>query len=101
MAIAFMDAARHALGLRIPQDVSVVGYDDVGPARWPSYALTSVEQPVEAMVDIAASALLDRIEGRETAARIARVPGALVVRASARRPAAGIMTIDGRDVWTP
>jgi DNA-binding LacI/PurR family transcriptional regulator len=101
MAIAFMDAARHALGLRIPQDVSVVGYDDVGPARWPSYALTSVEQPVEAMVDIAASALLDRIEGRETAARIARVPGALVVRESARRPAAGIMTIDGRDVWTP
>ncbi len=101
MAIAVMDTARHELGLRVPEDVSIVGYDDVGPARWPSYALTSVEQPVGTMVDLAVAALLDRIEGREAAARIARVPGELVVRASARRPEHGVVRVDGRDVWRP
>jgi DNA-binding LacI/PurR family transcriptional regulator len=57
LAIGFMDGVRRELGLAIPQDLSVVGFDDVAMAAWPSHALTTVRQPVEAMlkstVDIA------------------------------------------------
>jgi DNA-binding LacI/PurR family transcriptional regulator len=49
MAIAVMDALRSkTLACRFPEDVSVVGFDDVGPAQWPTYAITSFSQPVDA-----------------------------------------------------
>jgi DNA-binding LacI/PurR family transcriptional regulator len=101
MAIAVMDAARFELGLRIPDDVSIVGYDDVGPAAWPSYGLTTVEQPVEAMVRAAVETLMARIAGERAPERTIRIPGELVVRCSARRPAHGIVGSGGRDLWRP
>ena len=51
LALGFMDAARHAFGLRVPQDVSIVGFDDIEQAGWESYALTTFRQPVEEMVE--------------------------------------------------
>jgi DNA-binding LacI/PurR family transcriptional regulator len=85
MAFAVMDTLRHDLGLRIPEDVSVVGYDDVPMAGWPSYALTTVRQPVDVMVSRAVAALLARIEGDGGPEKI-RVEAPLVIRRSARVP---------------
>lgn len=45
MAMAVMDTLRFELGLNVPGDVSVVGYDDVAVAAWPTYDLTTVRQP--------------------------------------------------------
>ncbi len=101
MAIAAMDAARVELGLRVPDDVSIVGYDDVGPASWPSYALTTVEQPVEAMVSAAVETLMARIAGEGAPERTVRIPGELVVRGSARRPVEGVTAVGGREIWRP
>lgn len=99
MAFAAMDVARFELGLRIPDDVSIVGYDDVIPAAWPAYALTTVEQPVDAMAEAAMDLILSRIgAGADIGAQL-RIPGELVVRSSARRPMTGVVNIDGRDVW--
>ena len=42
-----MDAARVEFGLRVPHDVSVVGFDDIKQAGWLSYGLTTFAQPVE------------------------------------------------------
>ncbi len=85
MAFAVMDELRHALGLRVPGDVSVVGYDDVPIAAWPSYALTTIRQPVNRMVAATVEALLGQIEGAATPAKT-RIDGPLIVRRSARRP---------------
>jgi DNA-binding LacI/PurR family transcriptional regulator len=85
MAFGVMDELRIGLGLRVPEDVSVIGYDDVPIAAWPSYQMTTIRQPVDDMVQATVEAILDQIEG-ETAPRRIRIASPLVVRASARIP---------------
>ncbi len=101
MAVAVMDVARYEFGLRIPEDLSIVGYDDVGPARWQSYGITSVTQPISAMVEATVDILMDQIESGEIEARHKIIPGELVVRSSARLPADGIIEVDGRRFYRP
>ncbi|MEZ5751780.1 MAG: LacI family DNA-binding transcriptional regulator [Paracoccaceae bacterium] len=85
MAFAAMDVLRFELGLSVPEDVSVVGYDDVPIAAWPAYDLTTIRQPVNRMADVAVEAMLSRIEGDEHPHHI-RIPGPLKIRGSARKP---------------
>jgi DNA-binding LacI/PurR family transcriptional regulator len=85
MAFAVMDALRHDLALAIPGDVSIIGYDDVPMASWASYALTTIRQPVDAMVSATVEAILGQIEG-DFAPRRIMIDGPLVVRGSARVP---------------
>jgi DNA-binding LacI/PurR family transcriptional regulator len=85
MAFAVMDTLRFDLGLRVPEDVSVVGYDDVPMAAWPAYALTTIRQPVNRMVTATVEALLGQIEGEATPQKL-RIDGPLMVRRSARIP---------------
>ncbi|MCB2109553.1 MAG: LacI family DNA-binding transcriptional regulator [Defluviimonas sp.] len=85
MALAVMDTLRFELGLSVPDDVSVVGYDDVPIASWAAYDLTTIRQPVNRMVDATVDALLSRIEG-DTEPRHILIPGPLIQRGSARKP---------------
>ena len=87
MALAVMDVLRFDLGLRVPADVAVAGFDDAAPAAWPAYDLTSFCQPIAGMVAETVATLLDRIEGRAAGPHSVRLPGALVVRGSTRRAA--------------
>ena len=84
MAIAVMDTLRHELGLNIPADVSVVGYDDVPAASWPSYNLTTVRQPANRMVEETVDILLHQIEDRAGGPRQVVIDGPLIVRGSTR-----------------
>lgn len=86
MAFAVMDTLRHELGLRVPQDVSVVGYDDVPMAAWHAYGLTTIRQPVNRMVEATVAALLNQIEGGSSAPTKVKINGPLMVRTSARIP---------------
>lgn len=81
MAFAVMDTLRFELGLRVPEDVSVIGYDDVPMAAWPSYNLTTIRQPVRRMVEATVDILLNQIEG-ETAPNRIRIDGPLIIRGS-------------------
>lgn len=83
MAMAVMDVLRTELGLRIPNDVSVVGFDNVPQAAWGAYQLTSVEQPIEQMIEATATLVLEQIEG-SVAPHTITVPCRLVVRASSK-----------------
>jgi DNA-binding LacI/PurR family transcriptional regulator len=62
MAIGCVDEVREAFGLKVPQDISIVGFDGVGPARFAAYDLSTVRQPVGRMTEAAVSMLIDRIE---------------------------------------
>lgn len=61
MAIGCIDAARFDLGLTIPDTLSVVGFDGVGPSAWESYQLTTIKQPVKRMAEATLTLLMDRI----------------------------------------
>ena len=86
MAIAVMDTIRSELGLDVPTDVSVVGYDDVPAASWPAFDLTTVRQPVNRMVAETVDILLAQIARATTPARTVEIDGPLIVRGSARVP---------------
>lgn len=83
LALGAIDASR-ACGLRVPEDISVVGFDDIPMASWRSYALTTIREPVAAMVDTTIAMLLERLAAPETEAAIRLFPGTLVARQSAR-----------------
>src|SRR5215831_7328716 len=74
--------AFHEAGLRVPEDISVVGFDDTPGAAFANPPLTTVRQPLLRMGQIAAQTVVDLIEGRgEYVPEIAIEPE-LVVRAS-------------------
>lgn len=82
MAIGALDAARE-LGLRVPEDVRLVGFDDVEAASLVSPALTTVANPAYESGWAAGGLLTDRLAGRHAGARRTVVlPCRLVVRES-------------------
>ncbi|WP_193336651.1 LacI family DNA-binding transcriptional regulator [Devosia beringensis] len=101
MAVAVMDVARYEFGLKIPEDLSIVGYDDVGPARWTSYGITSMSQPVKRMVEATVDILMDQIASGEIEAEHRILNGELIVRTSARLPSSGIVERDGQQIYRP
>ena len=86
MAFAVMDVLRFELGISVPGDVSVVGYDDVNLAAWASYDLTTVRQRANVMVDQAVNILMTRLDQVNTPARRVTIDGPLIMRGSARKP---------------
>jgi LacI family transcriptional regulator len=80
------EAARQ-LGLAIPGDLSVVGFDDLPLARWLPPPLTTVRQPLADMGAMAADMLLRLIAGRDLASRRVELATELVVRESTAPPA--------------
>ncbi len=86
MAFGVIDVLRHELGLSVPGDVSVVGYDDVPMAGWAAYDLTTLRQPSGQMVARTVEMLLERIGSPDVAARKEMIEGDLILRGSARVP---------------
>lgn len=83
-ALGVLEAAR-VLGLRVPHDLSVVGYDDIPLAQWSSPALTTVDQPLEQMAEEAARMLL-RLRREEQGESRIELGTRLVVRGSTAAP---------------
>jgi DNA-binding LacI/PurR family transcriptional regulator len=80
MATGALRALR-AYGRRVPQDVAVVGYDDLEPAAWTDPPLTTVHQDVEDMGRLMGE-LLVRVLADEAAVEPIVTPARLVVRKS-------------------
>lgn len=83
MALGAMDAAR-ARGVRVPDDLSVIGFDDIPMAAWHGYQLTTVSQDVDNMIAQTLRLMQTSIEEPSTPSRLRLVPGQLTIRASVR-----------------
>jgi DNA-binding LacI/PurR family transcriptional regulator len=82
MAIGALDAAQH-FGLRVPEDIAVVGFDDIPAASWVRPRLTTIAQYPAEMGEKLAVAIFERILGEYTGpGRRFEVPCRLVVRES-------------------
>ena len=86
MAFGVLEVLREELGLRVPDDVSVVGYDDAPMAAWKTFDLTTVRQPLRQMTDLTIRMLLDAIQNSDHTPEKVEIPGELIVRGSARVP---------------
>ncbi|MEP2980916.1 MAG: LacI family DNA-binding transcriptional regulator [Lentilitoribacter sp.] len=86
MAIAAMECLRYEFELNIPEDVSIIGYDDVEIASWPSYSLTTIRQPANRMVDETVKTLMKRIRGEDNTPHKIEIESPLMIRTSARIP---------------
>jgi LacI family transcriptional regulator len=84
-AIAVMQVASR-LGLRVPDDLSVVGFDNTAESLYTTPPLTSVDQCVAAMGARAAELLIQRVEGKELANDLHELPTRLIVRDSCAPP---------------
>ncbi|WP_117211588.1 LacI family DNA-binding transcriptional regulator [Allorhizocola rhizosphaerae] len=84
-ALGVYEAARQA-GLRIPDDLSVVGFDDIDNVNWVGPPLTTVRQPFREMGAAAADLLLTLIAGQTPPQIRVELPTTLVVRGSTAPP---------------
>jgi LacI family transcriptional regulator len=81
LAFGILDGAR-ALGVRVPDDVWVIGYDNTDLAAWESFDLTTVAQPIHAIVETGIDLLRQRILEPDRPTEIVTLPCPLVVRGS-------------------
>ena len=84
MAFPVMDVLRFELGLDIPGDVSVIGFDDVPVAAWPTYDLTTIRQPTRRMSERTVETLIARIKNPTAAPERIEIDCHLVRRGSVR-----------------
>ncbi len=83
MAFGVMEIVRER-GFKIPDDVSIVGFDDIPQAAYVHPSLTTVRQPLEEMGRAAARNLLTLIEDSDYAPQRVELPVELIVRESCR-----------------
>jgi DNA-binding LacI/PurR family transcriptional regulator len=86
MAFAVSDVARRELGLRVPEQVSIVGFDDVPEASSLSYDLTTYSQSAASLVEAALKQMDTLSINPSTRQRRIEVHGELIIRGSARLP---------------
>jgi LacI family xylobiose transport system transcriptional regulator len=85
-ALGVYEAAR-ALGIAIPSDLSVVGFDDLKIARWAGPALTTIRVPIAEMAEQAVHVVLNLAQGQAPAFSRVEMATTLVVRDSTEVPA--------------
>lgn len=90
MAFAVMDVLRYERGMSVPDDVAVVGYDDVPMAAWAAYDLTTVRQPANRMVSKTVDILMRQIACEDAPVDRIAIDGPLIVRGSVHTMASTI-----------
>lgn len=96
-ALGALEEAR-ARGLRIPEDLSIVGFDDIEEAALATPALTTVQLPPKKIGIVAAETLFSRLRGRNELTAV-EINGTLVIRDSTSQPQADrVSSGDGKNI---
>ncbi|MGV0819425.1 LacI family DNA-binding transcriptional regulator [Martelella sp. AMO21009] len=86
VAIGFIEGVQEGLGLRVPEDLSVVGFDDITMAGWPSHKLTTIAQPLQEMMKATVQLSVELARERHLEPRINRIPPGELVQRSTTMP---------------
>lgn len=100
MALGVIDALRDA-GRRVPEDISVIGFDGIRAGALPAYGVTTFLQPVDAMFRRAMDLIVARSEDHKLPTETILIQGRLIIRKSSRLPARDRLSLGGRGAWTP
>ncbi|MFJ4830803.1 LacI family DNA-binding transcriptional regulator [Streptomyces sp. NPDC088747] len=92
LALGIVRGARRQ-GLRVPEELSVVGFDDSALMSVVDPPLTTCRQPVAAMAEAAVTMLVEQIQGRQVTPGLALFQTELIVRASTTRPSAARLSV--------
>lgn len=84
VALGFLDSARHDRGRRVPEDLSVMGFDDIPQAAWQAYRLTTFRQPVDELCRAVMAKIRTPSAEPTAAPLLTTVPVRLVVRSTLR-----------------
>jgi DNA-binding LacI/PurR family transcriptional regulator len=84
MAIGCIDEARGGQGIKVPEQLSVVGFDGIHAAFWSGYELTTIRQPINQMAKAAVNILMERIENPDAPPEKRVLSGSLILGSSAR-----------------
>ena len=89
--LTIADRAARELGLRVPQDISVIGFDDIHLCRVMNPPITTVRQPLEQLMRSAVSLLIGRMEGKKATdpENITMVPELMVRGSTGPAPTGG------------
>lgn len=78
--------AAHECGVRCPEDISILGVDDIEPTNYATPKLTTIQTPMAELGTIAAKILIDRIEGGHTIPLKVLLPFTIIERESCLSP---------------
>jgi len=84
IALGFLDAARLDRGRRVPDDLSVIGFDDIPQAAWAAYQLTTFRQPVQLLTDAVMRIIRQRGELPDSPHTVVTLPASPIIRATVR-----------------
>lgn len=83
MAIGLLNAARECVGLSVPDDVALIGFDDIPMAAWPCFELTTIKNAVEPTVNAICDVLQHRLEHPDAPRQTVRIKPKLMRRRTA------------------
>jgi DNA-binding LacI/PurR family transcriptional regulator len=87
LAMGAIDHVRVGLKKRVPEDIGIVGFNDMSMARWPAYDLTTIRQPYESIVDNAIELVCNQIARTGEIAQSRVFNCKLIVRGTLRQAA--------------
>jgi LacI family transcriptional regulator len=80
--------ALHQADVAVPEEMSIIGFDDLPTSRYAYPPLTTVHQPIYEKGEQAADMIISQVEGTQDEVRHVKLPAELVIRESAGPPAA-------------
>jgi DNA-binding LacI/PurR family transcriptional regulator len=83
IALGAMDGLK-IFGYHVPDDISIVGFDNIRMSAWPSYSLTTWEQPLEEMVDATVKILMEEIKHKAAKPKVKLMKGKMIIRNSVK-----------------
>lgn len=84
MAIGALDALRVDLGFSVPEQIQVLGFDDIEQASWASYDLSTIRQDINSQTEVALRLLLERIQNGDLENRVESQPLEIILRGTTR-----------------